>query len=136
MKNIGCSTCLGVVIASALALTPSMAGAEDAVCSASPDHAADGVSDGRRMLERDNRLAGVRARHESELMRYPGVVGVAQGVEVRQGKPGTAPCLVVYVKSDTAANDAAHASALPDTIEGIPVHIVDVGNIEVLPRRD
>lgn len=136
MQNIRHSTWLGVAIASALALTSMMAWAEGAVCSVSPDYAVDGVSDDRRLLERDNRVAGVRARHEAELMRHPGVVGVAQGVETGQGKPGTAPCLVVYVARETAANDSAQPSTLPDAIEGIPVHIVDVGDVKALPRRD
>lgn len=136
MRNDSRSRCLQLPIASALALASLMAWADGVVCSAAPAHSIDGVTDGRRVLERDNRLAGVRARHEAELMQTSGVVGVAQGVEVRQGKSGSAPCLVVYVTRESAKSGIGHAVALPDEIEGIPVYVVDVGDIEALPRRD
>ena len=123
---------LQLAIVSALALTSTGAWAERVECSAAPAQAVDGDTEGRRALDRDSRLAGVRARHEAELMRHPGVVGVAQGVEVRQGKPGAAPCLVIYF--DKEAADAG-AGTLPGEIDGIAVHIIDVGKIEALPQR-
>ena len=131
-RNNGRARHLRLTVASALALTSIMVWAEGVVCSAAPAQSIEGVTDGRHVLEQDHRLAGVRARQEAELMQTPGVVGVAQGVEVREGRPGSAPCLVVYVTRENAET----AAALPDEIEGVPVYIVDVGAIEALPQRD
>ena len=117
-RNNGRARHLRLTVASALALTSIMVWAEGVVCSAAPAQSIEGVTDGRHVLEQDHRLAGV--------------VGVAQGVEVREGRPGSAPCLVVYVTRESAET----AAALPDEIEGVPVYIVDVGAIEALPQRD
>lgn len=106
--------------------------AEDIVCSAAQESSINGVKKDQLFLYRDTRLAGVRARHESELMRYPNVVGVAEGVLIRQSKPSNAPCLVVYVTKKDVGGEADNADALPREIEGIPIHIVDVGKIEPL----
>lgn len=108
--------------------------AEDIVCSAAQESSINGVKKGQLFLYRDTRLAGVRARHESELMRYPNVVGVAEGVLIKQGKPSNEPCLVVYVTKKDVGGEADNAGALPCEIKGIPIHIVDVGKIEPLLR--
>ena len=39
----------------------------------------------------DARLLDVRTRHEAELMRYPNVVGIADGIRMRGGKPTGEP---------------------------------------------
>ena len=44
------------------------------------------------------KIAEVRARHEAELMRYPNVIGVGEGICTKQGKPTGEACLVVFVE--------------------------------------
>lgn len=46
----------------------------------------------------DVRLLEVRTRHEADLMRYPNVVGVADGVRMTGGEPTRQPSIVVYVE--------------------------------------
>lgn len=60
----------------------------------------------------------VLARHESRLMRIPGVNGVAVG-----GSPAAAN-IVVYV------NDDAAARRLPRALEGVPVEASVTGRID------
>ena len=80
------------------------------------------------------RIAEIRARHEAELMRYPHVVGVGEGICTRNGKPTGEPCLVVFVERKVPPSELAKDETLPRRIEGIPVDVVEVGRIEALPR--
>jgi hypothetical protein len=80
------------------------------------------------------RVAEVRARHEAELMRYPHVVGVGEGICSKQGKPTGQPCLVVFVERKVPPGGLAKDDILPHEIEGVPVDVVEVGRIEALPR--
>jgi hypothetical protein len=80
------------------------------------------------------RIAKVRARHEAELLRYPNVIGVAQGVRIKGGKPTGEPCLVVYVEKKIPPEELDASALLPSEIEGIPVDVVEVGRVEALLR--
>jgi hypothetical protein len=80
------------------------------------------------------KIAEVRARHEAELMRYPNVVGVGEGICTREGKPTGEPCLVVFVDRKIPPARLAKDEILPSRIEGVPVDVVEVGRIEALPR--
>lgn len=77
----------------------------------------------------DARLLDVRTRHESELMRYPNVVGVADGVRMRGGKPTGEPAIVVYVERKVPRQDLPERDLIPAEIEGIPVDVVETGRI-------
>jgi hypothetical protein len=78
---------------------------------------------------RDARLIDVRTRHEAELMRYPNVVGIADGVRMRGGKPTGQPAIVVYVERKVPRDDLAERDRLPEEIEGVPVDVVETGRI-------
>jgi len=85
-------------------------------------------------LEEQARLAALRARHEEELLRYPNVVGVSEGLRTRKGKPTGEPCLVVYVERKVPAEELGTDGVLPGQIEGTPVDVVEIGRPEPLPR--
>jgi hypothetical protein len=133
MRKNGCLNIFTIAIASLLAALSTVARAEDIVCSAAQESAVNGIKKGQRLLNRDTKLAAVRARHESELLRYPNVVGVAEGIQIKQGKPSNASCLVVYVSNEDVDGEAGSAGTLPGEIEGIPLYVVDVGKVEALP---
>lgn len=78
---------------------------------------------------RDIRLLDVRIRHEAELMRYPNVVGIADGVRMRGGKPTGQPAIIVYVERKVPREDLAGHDLLPEEIEGVPVDVVETGRI-------
>ncbi|MGI9293102.1 MAG: hypothetical protein ACR2PS_03895 [Pseudomonadales bacterium] len=133
MRKNGHLNIFTIAIASVFGMMSMVAYAEDIVCSAAQKSSVNGVKKGQPfLLDRDTKLAGVRARHEAELMLYPNVVAVAEGVLIKQGKLGNAPCLVVYVTKKDVGGEAGNAGALPYEIEGIPIHIVNVGEIEPL----
>jgi hypothetical protein len=83
---------------------------------------------------RPSRIAKVRAKHEAELMRYPNVVGVSEGIEVKRGKPTGKQCIVVYVKRKVPKAKLAKRQILPERIEGVPVDVVEVGLVGALPK--
>ena len=77
----------------------------------------------------DARLLDVRARHEAELMRYPNVVGVADGIRMRDGKPTGEPAIIVFVERKVPRQDLTDSDLLPAEIEGVPVDVVETGRI-------
>jgi hypothetical protein len=83
---------------------------------------------------RDARLLEVRTRHEAELMRYPNVVGVGDGIRMRDGKPTGQAAIIVYVERKLPRKDLAERDLLPAEIEGVPVDVVETGRIEPMSR--
>jgi len=78
----------------------------------------------------DGRIAEVRARHEADLMRYPNVVGVSDGVATRGGESTGELCIVVYVSTKLPASKLAAEAVLPGEIDGVRIDVVEVGRIE------
>ena len=78
------------------------------------------------------KIAEVRARREGELLRYPHVVGVTDGIRTRQGKPTGEHCLVVLVERKVPETELDRGDMLPREIDGVPVDVVEVGKIEPL----
>jgi len=68
-------------------------------------------------------ISEVLKEHTGRLLAIPGVVGTAQGV--CRGRP----CLRVYVIKKTPAL----LERIPQTIEGIPVDIVETGAFRAIP---
>lgn len=78
------------------------------------------------------RIAQVRARHETELLRYPNVVGIDQGVKTRGGKRTGVSAIVVYVSRKIPSDQLTAGELLPTEFEGVPVDVVETGPIEAL----
>jgi len=66
--------------------------------------------------------AEVKRRHESQLMRMRGVVGV--GIGQKDGKD----CIRIYVEKDTPKVRAE----IPEALEEIPVEVVVAGTFKAL----
>jgi hypothetical protein len=79
-------------------------------------------------------IAGIRARHETELLRYPNVVAVDEGIRTRAGKPTGERCLVVYVKRKLPLSQLSKEERLPTAIEGVPIDVVDAGEVVALSQ--
>ncbi len=95
--------------------------------------AAKGTPEAPRVSQAEElKIAAVRARHEPELLRYPNVVGVAEGVRMKGGRPTGERCLVVYVERKVPRAQLGQSEMLPSEIEGVPVDVVEVGKVEPL----
>lgn len=78
-------------------------------------------------LQEIDRAVEIATRHEKDLLRYPGVVAVGAGPERREGKLTGRAALVVTVRTKTDPASLAAGGALPDTLEGLPVDVVERG---------
>ncbi|WP_017626590.1 hypothetical protein [Nocardiopsis chromatogenes] len=69
-----------------------------------------------------------RAAHRAasaDLWSYPGVTGVAVGVERTGGEPTGRAAVVVYVARKLTAQDLAPGDLLPDVVGDVPVDVVE-----------
>ena len=74
----------------------------------------------------------IKERHEAELLGKKGVIGCAIGFRYIEGKKTNELCLVVYVKEKKPENKLRKRDIIPKTIEGIPVDVVESGEIRAL----
>jgi hypothetical protein len=81
----------------------------------------------------DHRLSAALVKHQAALLDYPNVIGVAEGIRTKRGKPTGDRCLVVYVTRKLPKSKLRASELLPREIDGIPVDVVEVGQIEPLP---
>ena len=77
-------------------------------------------------------VARVLSRHEVDLLRYPNVVGVSEGVRMSGGRPTGEPCVTVLVDRKVPESDLAKDEILPRKIDGIVVDVVEVGEVVAL----
>lgn len=71
----------------------------------------------------------VRKAHESELLRRANVVGVGVGLRTQGGRRQPQVALVIMVRQKVPRAMLAEADVLPAEIDGVPVDVVEVGNI-------
>lgn len=78
------------------------------------------------------KAAEVRARYEAELLRYPNVVAVGEGIQTKKGIPTGRPCIVVFVERKLPPDKLKEEEKLPEELEGVPVDVVEAGGIVAL----
>jgi hypothetical protein len=74
----------------------------------------------------------VKAEYEEELMKKQGVVGVAIGYKHIDGKKTTQLCIICYVSKKRPAGELKAGDIIPEAIEGIPIDVVESGQIQAL----
>lgn len=72
----------------------------------------------------------VKRAHQDELMRKANVVGVGVGLRQQGGALTDAVVLVVMVKRKVPREQLAAADVIPAEIDGVPVDVQEVGEIE------
>ena len=82
---------------------------------------------------KEQRLSNVFSQHEAALMSFPNVIGVAEGIRAKGGKPTGERCLVVYVNRKIPKSKLRKMEILPREIDGVPIDVVEVGKVEPLP---
>jgi hypothetical protein len=75
------------------------------------------------------RAQAVRQAHEADLMRRANVVGVGVGLRTRGGRRERQVAIVVMVQQKVPRTMLAEADVLPGQIDGVPVDVVEVGEI-------
>jgi len=81
------------------------------------------------------RAMEVKRRHEKELLRKPNVVAVGVGFRTRGGVRSDEVCIVVSVKTKVPASKLKRGAALPSSIDGVPVDVVETGEIRAFGGR-
>lgn len=74
----------------------------------------------------------VKRRHEQELLSKANVVAVGVGFRSRGGRQTRDMCIVVSVKAKVPRAALAPADLIPESIEGIPVDVVETGPVRAL----
>ncbi len=78
------------------------------------------------------RALEVKRRHETELLRKPNVVAVGVGFRTRTGQPTAEVCIVVSVSRKQPAGQLKRGEAVPASLEGVPIDVVETGVIRAL----
>jgi hypothetical protein len=91
-----------------------------------------GPRSGQAEITKAAAIDEIQQRHQAELLRYPNVVGVASGIRMRRGKPTGEPCIVVYVSRKVPKKNLTTAEILPRRLDGVPVDVVEVGELKPL----
>jgi hypothetical protein len=78
------------------------------------------------------RALEVKRRHEQELLRKANVLAVGVGYRKRGGQQTPEVCIVVSVKKKLAASNLKPPDLIPASIEGVPVDVVETGEIRAL----
>jgi hypothetical protein len=78
------------------------------------------------------RALDVKRRHETELLRHPNVVAVGVGFRTRAGQATGEVCIVVSVTRKQPAAHLKRGEALPASLEGVPIDVVETGVIRAL----
>jgi hypothetical protein len=75
------------------------------------------------------RAQAVREAHADRLMKMANVVGVGVGLRQRGGRRLQEIALVVLVRRKVPRAMLAEADVLPGVIDGVPLDVVEVGDI-------
>jgi hypothetical protein len=75
------------------------------------------------------RAQAVREAHAAELMEKANVVGVGVGLRQRGGERLQEIALVVLVRRKVPRAMLAEADVLPGVIDGVPLDVVEVGDV-------
>ncbi|CRK61606.1 hypothetical protein [Alloactinosynnema sp. L-07] len=92
----------------------------------------EGLPEGAAALEAMGHVIEAQERHETELMRYANVVGVAASVKVTGGTPTLTPSLTVLVDSKKPVKSVPAASRVPAELDGAVTDVVETGPIVAL----
>jgi hypothetical protein len=74
----------------------------------------------------------VKAEYEEELMRKPGVVGVAIGHKHIKGRKTNQICIICYVIEKKRVEELEERDIIPKEIEGVLVDVVVSGQLRAL----
>lgn len=77
-------------------------------------------------------ITEVIEKRETEIYKYPNVVGLGASYRMKAGKPTDELCLVVYVEKKVPAAQLSKRDIIPEEIDGVKTDVVETGRIEAL----
>lgn len=77
------------------------------------------------------RIQKVKQAHEKEILSKANVVGVGVGFRHVKGKLTDTPALIVMVNQKKPPEQLRPEDILPDSIDGVPVDVQEVGEITI-----
>lgn len=86
----------------------------------------------RDLKAETERILAVKNTHEDELLSKANVVGVGIGFQQKEGKPTGNLALVVMVSNKVPQSILSSNDQIPDSIDGIPIDVQEVGEISAL----
>lgn len=72
------------------------------------------------------------ARHGARLMAFPNVVSVGIGYRLKGGEESEQLCISVSVERKLAESELPPGGTLPQSLDGVPVDVVETGRFEQL----
>lgn len=78
------------------------------------------------------RATDVKRRHEAELMRKANVIAVGIGFKTKGGKKSQQAAIIVSVKKKVPIAQLAAKDVIPSSIDGVPVDVIETGEIKAL----
>lgn len=83
----------------------------------------------KEFYEKLDRAIKVASEHQTELLGYPNVIAVGAGSQRKGGKLTGRPAIVITVRTKKSGKDldASGEKALPTSIKGVPVDVVEHG---------
>lgn len=80
----------------------------------------------------EDKIRKIRDKYEQELMKINGVVGVGVGKKVVAGKESGQLAIIVFVAKKLPRSQLEKTSIIPESLEGIPVDVQEVGVVKAL----
>ena len=78
------------------------------------------------------RVLEVKRHHERKLLRMANVVAVGVGYRIRGGQQTQEVSIVVSVSKKAPVSDLKPADLIPASVDGVPVDVVETGEIRAL----
>ena len=75
----------------------------------------------------------IKKAHETELMSKPNVIGVGVGLKTKDGIQTEITSLIILVSKKLPKIELSVEDLVPDEIEGIPIDVMEVGQIKTEP---
>ena len=72
----------------------------------------------------------IKKAYEQELMAKPNVIGVGVGLKIKDGVQTDKTSLIILVSKKIPEIELSAEELLPEEVEGIPVDVLEVGQIK------
>ena len=79
-------------------------------------------------------VSEVLSRHQADLMAYPNVVAVSDGI-CQAGEGAGQACINVYVSQKVKPDTLKADQRLPEKLDGVRVEVIEAGEIGTLPMK-